>query len=47
MFSFVIYDLEKNFVLARDHFGQKTFYYYYKNNNFIFSSELRSLLRIL
>ena len=46
MFSFVIYDLEKKILFcARDHFGQKPFYYYYKNNNFIFSSELRSLLK--
>ena len=45
MFSF-IYDLEKKiFIFARDHFGQKPFYYYCKNNNFIFSSELRSLLK--
>ena len=33
MFSFVIYDLEKNLLFcARDHFGQKPFYYYHKNN---------------
>ena len=46
MFAFVIYDLEKNLLFcARDHFGQKPFYYYHKDNNFIFSSELRSLLK--
>ena len=46
MFSFVIYDLEKKLLFcARDHFGQKPFFYYFKNKQFIFSSELRSILK--
>ena len=46
MFSFCIYDLKKNILFCgRDHFGQKPFYYYYENKNFVFSSELRSLLK--
>ena len=46
MFSFVIYDIEKKILFcARDHFGQKPFFYYFKNNQFIFSSELRSILK--
>jgi asparagine synthase (glutamine-hydrolysing) len=46
MFSFVIYDIEKNILFcARDHFGQKPFFYYFDNKDFIFSSELRSLLQ--
>ena len=45
MFSFAIYDKRKNIIFcARDHFGQKPFFYYYKNGNFIFSSELTSLI---
>lgn len=46
MFSFCIFDKKKNiFFCARDHFGQKPFHYYYNNKNFIFSSELRSLIK--
>ena len=46
MFSFSIIDLKKNIIFsARDHFGQKPFYYYSDKQNFIFSSELRSLLK--
>ena len=46
MFSFCILDKKKNiFFCARDHFGQKPFHYYYDNENFIFSSELRSLIK--
>ena len=45
MFSFAIYDLKnKKIFCARDHFGQKPFFYYYKENNFVFSSELTSLI---
>jgi len=45
MFSFAIYDKKKKQILcARDHFGQKPFFYYYKDGNFIFSSELTSLI---
>ena len=46
MFSFSITDLKKNIIFcARDHFGQKPFYYYLNDNSFIFSSELRSLIK--
>ena len=45
MFSFAIYDKKKKQVFcARDHFGQKPFFYYFKDGNFIFSSELTSLI---
>jgi len=45
MFSFAIYDKKKKQILcARDHFGQKPFFYYYKDGDFIFSSELTSLI---
>ncbi len=46
MFSFCIYDKKKNILFcARDHFGQKPFFYFLQNENFVFSSELRSLLK--
>jgi len=46
MFSFCILDKKKDLLFcARDHFGQKPFHYYYDKNNFIFSSELKSLLK--
>jgi len=45
MFAFSIYDKKKNIIFcARDHFGQKPFFYYHLNGNFIFSSELTSLM---
>ena len=45
MFSFAIYDKKnKKIFCARDHFGQKPFFYYFKDGNFIFSSELTSLI---
>ena len=45
MFSFAIYDTKKKQIIcARDHFGQKPFFYYYKDGDFIFSSELTSLI---
>lgn len=45
MFAFCLYDKKRNlFFGARDRVGEKPFYYYQKNNNFIFSSELSSLL---
>jgi len=45
MYSFSIYDKKKKKILcARDNFGQKPFFYYIKDGNFIFSSELTSLL---
>ncbi len=45
IFSFAIWDCSKNeLFIARDHFGIKPFYYTYKNNNFIFASEIKSIL---
>tara|TARA_Y100000590_G_scaffold369760_1_gene431199 strand:+ start:5995 stop:7899 length:1905 start_codon:yes stop_codon:yes gene_type:complete len=45
MFSFAIYDKKRKKILCgRDHFGQKPFFYYIKDGNFIFSSELTSLI---
>lgn len=46
MFAFVIYDREKNILFgARDRLGIRPFYYYKKNDLFIFSSEVKSLLK--
>jgi len=45
MFSFVIYDPRTNEVFcARDKYGQKPFFYTHNKHQFIFSSELTSLL---
>lgn len=45
MFAFAIYDKKrKKIICGRDHFGQKPFFYYFKEGNFIFSSELTSLI---
>lgn len=46
MFAFVIWD-KKNKTLfgARDHFGQKPFYYANMNDTFMYSSEIKSLLK--
>lgn len=45
MFSFVIYDTKtKELVGARDHFGMKPFYYYLKDQEFLFASEIKSML---
>lgn len=45
-FAFCIYDKKKKiFYLARDRFGFKPIYYYLSNGKFIFSSELKVLLR--
>ena len=47
MFSFVIYDNVKQEVFAaRDRYGIKPFYYFLDNENFIFSSEIKSILAI-
>ncbi|WP_103636083.1 asparagine synthase (glutamine-hydrolyzing), partial [Campylobacter concisus] len=46
MFSFAIYDKEKNSIfLARDHFGIKPLYYVYNDDNFVFASEIKSILK--
>ena len=48
MFSFCIYDVKKNlFFCARDRYGKKPFFYYFKDNKFIFSSSIKSILKIL
>lgn len=46
MFAFAIYDsFSHELFLCRDHIGQKPLYYTYKNGHFIFSSELRSIIK--
>ncbi|MEI6822587.1 MAG: asparagine synthase (glutamine-hydrolyzing) [Bacteroidota bacterium] len=47
MFSFVIYDKNKNILFgARDRFGVKPLYYYKDENVFAFASEHKALLKI-
>lgn len=47
MWSFVIYDRNKNELFgARDRFGVKPFYYINNNNSFAFSSEIKSLIQL-
>ena len=46
MFAFVIYDTKlNNIFIARDRLGIKPFYYTFLNNNFIFGSEIKSILQ--
>ncbi len=48
MFSFVIFDLkEEKYFCARDRYGKKPFFYYFKDNKFIFSSSMKSIIKIL
>ena len=45
MFAFVIYDMKKDLIFAaRDFFGIKPFYYSNQDGNFVFSSEIKSIL---
>lgn len=45
IFGICIYNkLENKIYIARDRFGVKPLYYYYDDNNFIFSSEVKSIL---
>jgi len=45
MWSFVLYDtLEEKFFISRDRFGIKPLYYYKDEDNFIFASEIKSIL---
>ena len=45
MFAFVIWDTKEQVLFAaRDRLGKKPFYYYHTKKEFIFSSELRSLI---
>ncbi len=47
MFAFAIYDnVSENIFAARDRFGVKPFYYYRDNNQFIFASEIPSILAV-
>ena len=46
MFSIAILDqLKKKIYLARDRFGEKPLYYYFDNKNFIFGSDIKSILK--
>ncbi len=46
MFAFAIWDRnDKTLFAARDHLGIKPFYYYWNNDTFIFSSELRPIIK--
>ena len=48
MFSFCIYDMKKNlYFCARDRYGKKPFFYHFKDNKFIFSSSIKSVLKLL
>lgn len=48
MFSFCIYDMNnKSFFCARDRYGKKPFFYYFKDKKFIFSSSIKSILKLL
>lgn len=46
MFAFAIWDAEKErLFIARDRIGKKPLYYYFNGHNFIFASELKSILK--
>ncbi len=46
MWVFAIYDKNKQILfLSRDRFGKKPLYYYFKDEKFIFSSEIKALLK--
>lgn len=46
MWAFVIYDFKKHTLFAsRDRLGVKPFYYFYDNSRFVFSSEIKSILK--
>lgn len=46
MFAFAIWDtFEKELFAARDHFGIKPFYFHLNERNFVFSSEIKTLLK--
>lgn len=48
MFALSIYDKTINKIfIARDFFGEKPLYYYHHNNDFIWASELKSIIEIL
>ena len=46
-FSFAIWDIEKKQLFcARDHAGVKPFVYYFNDNRFVFSTELKSIVKL-
>ena len=48
MWSFYFYDRTKQAgILCRDRFGEKPLFYYNENNEFIFSSEIKTIQKIL
>lgn len=48
MFSFCLYDMKKElYFCARDRYGKKPFFYYFKDKKFIFSSSIKSILKLL
>ncbi len=48
MFAFGIYDFErKKLIIARDRFGKKPLYYYKSENHFAFSSDIRSVKKLI
>lgn len=47
MWAFAIYDFRKNvFFASRDRFGVKPFYYYEIDDSLVFSSEIKSILKV-
>jgi asparagine synthase (glutamine-hydrolysing) len=47
-FSFAIYDtMKERYFCARDRYGKKPFYYYEKSGKFIFSSQIRPIIKLL
>ena len=45
MFSFLLYDRERNLILAaRDHFGIKPLYFHINQENILFASEIKAIL---
>lgn len=45
MFAFALHDRKKDLIfLARDRMGEKPLHYYYKNGEFVFGSEIKSIL---
>ena len=47
IFSFAILNKTKQkLFIARDNYGVKPFYYYYKDDKFLFSSEMKALLKV-
>jgi len=48
IFSFSLLDIEKQkLYIVRDRFGVKPLYYYHKNKEFIFSSEMKPILKMV